>query len=113
MYTTTVPDGYIRINIHTVYDRSKNQSYLSPNWPKKILGTLMVAMCADYKCGVQEAHDYIIKSDAGIEQLPNLLKTYLGIENTLPYDFDVMKSKGILLKLDDPIVVEYILKYGE
>jgi hypothetical protein len=101
--------GLIRINLD---QKSKEFGYPIPKYFDKILSKLVIDICDDFKVSLEHSNKIIFPEHNNSDTLTKLLKEYMNIEAT-SYNLVNCHSWGILVRMDDQVIVEYKLKYGE
>lgn len=102
------PEGYIRVNLSI-------HSTVEQRWSKKLISDIIEETCTEYHMNPLDNRSNILYPSGNkldFEILIKLLKTYKNIDAISYQLSNNLPSFGILVKKDDPIVVEYILKYG-
>lgn len=101
------PEGYFRVNLHW-------KSTVKLKWVSKMISDLVELICIEYHMDPHDNRQEILyPENKDKDHLSKLLKLYMNVDST-PYELDCKASStGLLFKKDDPIVVEYMLKYSE
>ncbi len=99
----------IRINLHR---DAKSFGYPVPKWFETMMSEMVNATCIDLQVAPNQIHAYLFPITDDADRLAELLKTSIGLD-AKSYKIDKVPSWGLLLREDDPLVVEYKLKFGE
>lgn len=107
MKRTTVLDGFVRVNLLL---ESQTAGYPSPKWVIDMVNDLRKCICEDLHISSDTAVKYMYNYEGkSSERLAELLRTYFEVD-VVAYDMTEASSRGLLINIHDPIVVEYILK---
>lgn len=94
----------MRVNFH----RERQAKF--PVWLEKMFNEYMEEFRKEYQVSAAEVHKYFFDISQ-LDRIQNLFKQH-NIDVEI-YDVVGLNSKGIIIPDDNPIVVEYKLKYSE
>ena len=108
----------MRINFNPSATRA---GYHIPKYATELINALIIAFCQDYQISNDDAYHYFFGNSSGIStktgpdidsmnRLVELLNNN-GISAS-SYTVDNLPSIGIIIEDNDPILVEYKLKFG-
>lgn len=99
----------IRINLHPDARVSK---FKTPIWFDQMVKDMIGNFSQEYQISSNDCYAYFFQRTGDCSRLAATLKEFIQLDATT-YNIEYLPSWGLLLKDDDPVVVEYKLKYGE
>lgn len=99
----------IRVNLH---DTARRAGYPVPAWVTKLLTELVETVSADFQINPNDVHRYFFPIPENADILAIEFRKRMAIDVTSYKILDV-PSWGLIFNTEDPMVVEYKLKYSK